>query len=82
MFANSSGGSSYRSLSTGASGSILFLMPSIPAISMAAMARYGLQEGSGTRNSMRLALGLEPVTGIRMHAERLRAEYTRLTGAS
>ena len=30
---------------------------------------------------MRLALGLLPVIGIRMQAERLRCEYTRLTGA-
>ncbi|CAB4785122.1 unannotated protein [freshwater metagenome] len=31
---------------------------------------------------MRFAFGLVPVIGIRIHAERLRAEYTRLTGAS
>ena len=43
-------------------------------MSWAAKARYGLAEGSGTRNSRRLALGEAPVTGIRMHAERLRAE--------
>ena len=41
-----------------------------------------LADGSGTRNSMRLAFGLLPVIGIRTHAERLRAEYTRFTGAS
>ena len=74
MEAASSGGSSYRSLSTGAGGSILFLMPSSPAISIAEKARYGLDDGSGTRNSMRLAFGLDPVTGMRMQAERLRAE--------
>ncbi|CAB4546051.1 unannotated protein [freshwater metagenome] len=51
-------------------------------MSMAEKARYGLAEGSGTRNSMRLALGLLPVTGIRTEAERLRCEYTKLTGAS
>ena len=39
MDAASSGGSSYRSLSTGAAGSILFLMPSTPAISIAENAR-------------------------------------------
>src|SRR6266567_2724573 len=82
MAAASSGGSSYRSLSTGSGGSILFLIPSRPAISIAAKARYGLQDGSGTRNSTRLALALVPVTGIRAQAERLRCEYTRLTGAS
>src|SRR5688572_8119164 len=59
-----------------------FLMPSRPAIIIAENDRYGLPDGSGTRNSMRLAFGFEPVTGIRTHAERLRAEYTRLTGAS
>jgi hypothetical protein len=31
---------------------------------------------------MRLALGFDPVIGMRTQAERLRAEYTRLTGAS
>ena len=78
----SSGGSSYRSLSTGSCGSILFLMPSMPAIIMAEKARYGLADGSGTRNSSRLALGLEPVIGMRTQADRFRCEYTRLTGAS
>ena len=72
MAAASSGGSSYRSLSTGSGGSILFLIPSRPAISMAANARYGLQDGSGTRNSTRLAFGFVPVIGIRQQAERLR----------
>ena len=43
-------------------------------MSIAANARYGFEEASGTRNSMRLALGLDPVTGIRTQAERLRAE--------
>ena len=49
-------------------------MPSRPAISIAEKARYGFDDGSGTRNSMRLAFGFEPVTGMRMQAERLRAE--------
>src|SRR3954451_410648 len=57
-------------------------MPSMPAISIAENARYGLQDGSGTRNSARLALALVPVTGMRVQADRLRCEYTRLTGAS
>ena len=51
-------------------------------MSCAAKHRYGLDEGSGMRNSMRLALGLSPAIGMRTQAERLRAEYTRLTGAS
>src|SRR5881392_4234195 len=66
----------------GSAGSILFLMPSRPAIIIAANARYGLPEESGQRNSARLAFGLLPVIGMRTHAERLRCEYTRLTGAS
>src|ERR1700733_11595639 len=82
MAAASSGGSSYRSLSTGSGGSILFLMPSVPALRIAEKARYGLADGSGTRNSIRLAFGLVPVIGMRQHADRFRAEYTRLTGAS
>src|ERR1700739_417252 len=59
----SSGGSSYRSLSTGSGGSILFLIPSRPAMSIAANARYGLQDGSGTRDSTRLAFGFCPAAG-------------------
>src|SRR5262249_16501008 len=80
--AYSSGGRSYRSLSIGSGGSILFFTPSRPAISIAEKARYGLLDGSGTRNSMRLALAFVPVTGMGVQAERLRCEYTRLTGAS
>ena len=49
-------------------------MPSMPAISIAEKARYGLLDGSGTRNSRRLAFGLVPVIGMRMQAERLRCE--------
>ena len=51
-------------------------------MSMAENARYGLHDGSGTRNSTRLAFALLPVTGMRAQADRLRWEYTRLTGAS
>ena len=43
-------------------------MPSMPASSIAANARYGLLDGSGQRNSTRLALVLEPVSGMRMQA--------------
>src|SRR5699024_9097630 len=78
----SAGGSSYRSLSTGACGSMRFLIPSRPAIIIAAKPKYGLPDGSGARNSMRFAFGFEPVIGIRIAAERLRCEYTRLIGAS
>jgi hypothetical protein len=52
----------------------LFLMPSMPAIIMAEKARYGLPDEPGQRNSRRLTLGLLPVSGIRMQADRLRAE--------
>src|SRR5437016_6004528 len=58
------------------------LMPSRPACSMAEKARYGLHDGSGQRNSRRLAFGLFEYSGIRTAADRLRWEYTRLTGAS
>src|SRR5208283_601665 len=73
IFLSSFGGRSYRSLSIAEPGSILFLMPSRPAISIAAKARYGLAAGSGKRTSTRLAFGLD-VHGMRQEAERLRAE--------
>src|ERR671916_610512 len=59
-----------------------FWMPSRPAMSMAEKARYGLHDGSGQRNSRRLALGLFEYSGMRTAAERFRWLYTRLTGAS
>jgi hypothetical protein len=43
-------------------------------MSTAEKARYGLQDGSGTRNSIRLAFAFVPVTGMRVQAERLRCE--------
>src|ERR1039458_1574201 len=58
------------------------MTPSIPAISMAAKARYGLAAGSGGRNSTRLALGLAEYMGMRQAAERLRREYARFTRGS
>src|SRR5712664_4825134 len=70
------------SLSSGSPGSMRFSIPSSPAISMAEKARYGLQDGSGERNSMRLALGEGEYIGIRMAADRLRELYARFTGAS
>ena len=39
-------------------------------MSIAENARYGLADGSGTRNSIRLALGESPVIGMRTQAER------------
>jgi hypothetical protein len=59
-------------LSIGAGGSVLFWIPSRPASSRDAKARYGFEDGSGQRNSTRLALGFEPVIGIRMAADRFR----------
>src|SRR5260221_14690369 len=71
------------SLSSGSPGSILFWMPSRPAIIIAENARDGLHDGSGKRTSMRRAFGdVIPATGMRMEAERLRLEKERLTGAS
>src|ERR687892_306364 len=69
-------------LSTASPGSILFMIPSTPAMSIAANARYGFADGSGGRNSSLFAFSDLEYTGIRTHAERLRCEYTRLTGAS
>src|SRR5215471_11666475 len=70
------------SLSSGSPGWMRFSIPSSPAIVMAANARYGLHDGSGVRNSMRLALGDAENIGMRIAAERLRDEYARFTGAS
>src|SRR5712664_3713836 len=70
------------SLSSGSPGSMRFSIPSSPAISMAAKARYGLQLGSGERNSSRFALGDGEYIGMRMAALRLRELYARFTGAS
>src|SRR6476620_10458714 len=80
-FAASSGSRSYRFLSIGSPGWILFCTPSSPAISIAENARYGLHVGSGKRTSTRRAFGLLTY-GMRHAAERLRAEYARLIGAS
>ena len=49
-------------------------MPSRAAIIIAANARYGLQLGSGQRNSIRLAFGLGLYIGMRHEAERFRCE--------
>src|SRR5687767_2804329 len=70
------------SLSSGSPGESRRSMPSRPAISMAANARYPLQAGSGNRTSMRFAFGDGEYIGIRTAAERFRDEYARLTGAS
>src|SRR5437868_15439297 len=66
--------SSYRSASIGDGGSILFLIPSSPAISSAEKARYGLHDGSGARNSMRFDFGLDEYIGMRQIADRMRCE--------
>src|SRR5713226_1552467 len=77
-----SSGNSYRSTSIGSPGSILRRIPSSPAISMAANARYGLADGSGGRYSTRFVRGLAEYMGMRTAALRLRCEYTKFTGAS
>src|SRR5436189_4834883 len=69
-------------LSTASPGSILLTIPSMPAISIAEKHRYGLADGSGGRNSSRFAFSDREYNGIRTHADRLRCEYTRFTGAS
>jgi hypothetical protein len=46
----------------------------MPAISIAANARYGFAEESGQRNSIRFALGESEYIGIRMQALRFRIE--------
>src|SRR5919204_3455110 len=70
------------SRSSGSPGTMRFWMPSSIAISMADQARYPLQLGSGHRNSSRFAFGLFEYIGMRIAADRLRAESARLTGAS
>src|SRR5439155_26222091 len=78
----SSGSSSYKSTSIGFGGSILCLTPSRPAINSAANVRYGFEDGSGARESMRFAFGDLEYTGVRQIAERLRSEYIKLIGDS
>src|SRR5947209_14026835 len=70
------------SASSGSPGSSSRLIPSSPAIIKAEKARYGLAVGSGERNSTRFVFGASWYIGTRTQAERFRAEYTRLTGAS
>jgi len=69
----SSGSSSYRSTSIGFGGSILFLMPSRPAISSAANVRYGWPTDPAPELE---PLGLRDVEyiGMRQIADRLRCE--------
>src|SRR3989304_4825278 len=56
--AASSGSNSYKFLSIGLGGSILFLIPSSPAISIAGKAKYGLHLGSGGLDSHHLVFSL------------------------
>ena len=51
-------------------------------MTIAGHARYPLQLGSGQRNSSRFALGFFEYIGMRIAAERFRADSARLTGAS
>src|SRR5262245_49678222 len=70
------------SLSSGSPGWIRFSIPSRPASIIAENARYGLHDGSGVRNSSRLAFGDAENIGIRIAADRFLDEYARFTGAS
>src|SRR5260370_1407648 len=70
------------SRSSGSPGGILFWIPSRAAIRIAVKLRYGLQLGSGQRNSNRLAFGLEEYIGIRTEADQFRCDIARFTGAS
>src|SRR5512139_3322236 len=70
------------SLSRGCPGSTLFRIPSSAAMDMAEKVRYGLELGSGQRNSSLLALGEAEYIGILMEALLFLREYARLTGAS
>src|SRR3974390_2221274 len=57
-------------------GSILFSIQSSPAIKSAEKAKYGLQDGSGGRDSRRLALATPGLNiGMRTAAERWRAPF-------
>ena len=69
----SSGGKSYKSLSKDSPGCILFLIPSNPAINIAAKVRYGFPEASGNLIS-HLAPFLLKVIGIRHEADLFLAE--------
>ena len=69
----SSSGRSYRSLLAASPGSILFLIPSRPAISRAEKQRYGFEEGSGKRATTLLAFG-DSVQGIRTQPDLFLAE--------
>ena len=75
------GGNSYKSLPNASPGCILFLIPSKPAINIAAKVRYGLPDASGNLIS-HLAPFLLNVIGIRHDADLFLAEYANNTGAS
>ena len=81
MALTSSGGNSYKSLSKDSPGWILFLIPSIPAINIAAKVKYGFPAASGNLIS-HLAPFLLNVIGILQEADLFLAEYARRTGAS
>ena len=55
-------------------------MPSSPARSIAANARYGLHDGSGIRSSMRVSSPRDE--GMRMSGLRFRSDQAMCVGAS
>jgi hypothetical protein len=68
-FARTSGGSLYMFVSNGSPGFIFFSTPSSPAISIAANAKYGLQDGSGNLTSILFAFGEGEYIGILIAAD-------------
>ena len=71
----------YKSLSKDSPGSILFFIPSKPAINIAEKVRYGFPAASGNLIS-HLAPFLLNVIGILHDADLFLAEYAKSTGAS
>ena len=67
-------------LSTGAGGSILFLIPSKAASKIAANAKYGLQDGSGDLNSTRVQI--PRFAGTLTKALLFAKDHAKYTGAS
>ena len=67
-------------ISVGSPGSILFLIPSIPAASIAVNAKYGLHAGSGALYSIRVAF--PRAAGTLTRADLFLRPYALYTGAS
>ncbi|MEY3131475.1 MAG: hypothetical protein RL704_329 [Pseudomonadota bacterium] len=70
---SSSADKEYKSLSNGFPGSILFLIPSIPAINIEAKVKYGFPAASGNLTSTLFPFGFE-LKGILQLADLFLAE--------